>query len=210
MEKDKSHRQVEVGIGVEKPDKRKGFGYNFFMQFRRYFLPGGTYFFTVVTYNRRKIFIREEAFDLFNESICYVQGRRPFNINAFCICPDHIHMIWTLPENDADYPTRWRLIKSYFSHHYQEGESLGISKSGAKVYGKNVWQHRYWEHFIRNEEDYSRHVEYIHFNPVKHGLASSPSSWEHSSFLDYVSQGLYPLKWGMGEEMRYLDKFGNE
>ncbi len=197
-------------MGIKKPDKRNGFGYNFFMQYRRYFQPGGTYFFTVVTYSRRKIFIQEKAFDLFNESICYVQGRKPFNINAFCVCPDHIHMIWTLPENDADYPTRWRLIKSYFSHHCKEGESLEISKSGVKKYGKQVWQHRYWEHFIRNEEDYSRHVEYIHFNPVKHGLASSPSLWKYSSFQDYVSQGLYPVEWGTKEEMGYLDKFGNE
>lgn len=185
-------------------------GYNFVMKYQRYFQPGGTFFFTIVTYKRRKIFISEKTINLFNESVKCVQQRHPFEIQAFCICPDHIHMIWKLPEDDVDYPTRLRLIKSHFSHHYNDKNRFGLPESRIKKGEKTIWQRRYWEHFIRNEEDFSRHIEYIHFNPVKHGLVDSPILWKFSSFSDFVQQGLYPADWGENSSMDYLNKYDYE
>ncbi len=123
------------------------------MKYKRYFQPGGTYFFTVVTCNRRKIFVDEHEFQLFHQAIDYVQRNHPFQINAYCICPDHVHMIWTLSDNDSDYPTRWRLIKSNFSRNWTFKENIQITSSRTKKHERMVWQRRYWEHYIKDEID---------------------------------------------------------
>ncbi len=104
-------------------------------------------------------------------------------------------MIWTLPEKDADYSMRWRLIKSYFSHQYK-GQIELISDVRKAKGERAVWQRRFWEHWIRDEDDYARHFDYIHYNPVKHGLVMSPGEWKHSSFQEYVKKGVYPADWG--------------
>ncbi len=171
------------------------------MQYRRVITPGGTFFFTVVTFRRRAILLEEPAIDLLRQALRSVMPRHPFKIEAAVILPDHLHMIWRLPQGDSDYPTRWRLIKSYFSHRWEEREEEPVTASRQKKGERSVWQRRYWEHCIRDELDMRRHVEYIHYNPVKHGLAGSPGEWKYSSFAWYVKAGLYPHDWGGGPEM---------
>jgi putative transposase len=136
--------------------------------------------------------------------------RHSFKIDAFVLLPDHLHCIWTLPQGDSDLSTRWRLVKSYFSHRY-EGEYRGdVSASREKKREQAIWQRRFWEHAIRDEEDYARHVDYIHYNPVKHGLVRAPRDWEYSSFHGYIRAGLYDEMWGAGQEISFADHIGNE
>jgi putative transposase len=170
------------------------------MQYRRALSPGGTFFFTVVTFNRQKIFTDERPISLLREAFRYLLKNHPMQIDAIVIMPDHLHTIWSLPDGDSDYPTRWRLIKSYFSHKWDPG--LSPTTPSRLIKGeKYVWQRRYWEHQIRDEKDFARHVEYIHYNPVKHGLVNSPGEWEYSSFIRYVKDGIYPHDWGGGENI---------
>ncbi len=154
------------------------------MHYKRNLVPGGTYFFTVVTQNRAPILCENKNADLLREAFKKVLVKHPFQIDAFVLMPDHIHCIWTLPPDDADYSTRWRLIKSYFTR--------GI-KSASREHG--VWQKRYWEHTIRDEKDYENHCNYIHYNPVKHGLVKYPVEWDFSSFHRFVKQGKYSPEW---------------
>ena len=127
--------------------------------YRRVKQNGGTYFFTVVTYQRKPIFLNSSSVNLFRQCISEVKNKYPFEINAYAIMPDYIHTIWTLPENDSDYSNRWRLIKSNFT------KSLPFSKKINKKGEKNIWQSRFWEHLIQSQEDYNRHCDYIHYNP---------------------------------------------
>lgn len=165
------------------------------MKYRRYFSPGGTYFFTVVTYHRQPIFSDKKAVDLFRESISITMSQLPFDLVAICILPDHIHSIWSLPEGDLNFPKRWQWIKSYISRNYRSLEisTTSLAEGNSK---KEIWQKRYWEHFIRNEADLNNHINYIHYNPVKHGYSTSPAEWEFSSFHQYVKDGILPLEWG--------------
>jgi putative transposase len=117
----------------------------------------------------------------------------PITIEAIVILPDHLHAIWSLPEDDCDFATRWRLIKSAFSRALPQGER--ISESRRHKGERGVWQRRYWEHTLRDERDFSRHVDYIHFNPVKHGFVTRVTDWPHSSFHRMVRLGAYPQDW---------------
>ena len=137
------------------------------MKYRRWHVNGGIYFFTVVTENRRPILI--ENINILRESFKQVKSKSPFSIEAIVILPDHLHTIWKLPENDMDYSKRWMLIKKGFSSQ-MPGFSVGSSK--AKKREKGIWQRRYWEHVIRDEKDLKNHFDYIHYNPVKHGLVN--------------------------------------
>ena len=166
------------------------------MNYRRVFVPGGTYFFTLVTYQRRSIFFSPPAIDMLQNAIHYTNNRMPFSTVASVILPDHLHVIWSLPPESSDYSTRWRLIKSHFTRHWCNEEILSENTSRLHKGEKDIWQRRFWEHLIRDENDLSCHVEYIHFNPVKHGFASSPLQWKYSSFGDYVRNGIYPPDWG--------------
>ncbi len=168
------------------------------MQYRRVFVPGGTYFFTVVTFDRRKIFRDEQNVELLRQCFHRVRQRHPFKVDAAVILPDHFHMLWSLPEEDSDYDTRWRLIKSDFTRSWEGTNDVPISASRKQKGERAVWQRRYWEHLIRDEADRIRHVEYIHYNPVKHGLVSAPVEWQYSSFHTYVRQGMYSVDWGAG------------
>jgi putative transposase len=123
------------------------------MKYRRIFLPGGTFFFTVVTYNRRKILGKEPEISLLREAFRYTLARHPFQMDACVVLPDHIHAIWTMPEDDSDYSTRWRLIKSYFTHNLSHKPGAGGSPSRGKKGEQFVWQRRFWEHLIRDEQD---------------------------------------------------------
>lgn len=169
------------------------------MKYQRLRIPGGTYFFTVVTHQRRPLLCTPMNIKLLREAFDHVITIHPFKIDAIVILPDHIHSIFTLPKDNSDYPTRWRLIKSYFSHRLKLPNQTELSIKRKLKHKKPIWQRRYWEHLIRNERDLERHVEYIHYNPLKHGLVKAPKGWKHSSYHKYVKDGLYGIDWGSGE-----------
>lgn len=158
---------------------------------------GRFYFFTVVTHMRLPILCLQDSIKALNEMFSEVQHNMPFEIKAWAILPDHMHLIWELPVGDSDYSTRWALVKKGFTK-----KTKGRLKtpepciSRVKRREAAVWQRRFWEHQIRDESDYCNHVDYIHYNPVKHGLVCSPRDWVHSSFKKYVDEGLYSADWG--------------
>ena len=164
--------------------------------YRRANTKGGSYFFTLVTYRRQRFLCDENVRNALRDGIRDVQTIHPFTIDGWVLLPDHLHCIWTLPNNDDDFSLRWRQIKSAFSRQLPTTERRSDSRVDKNERG--IWQRRFWEHAIRNEPDYQRHVDYIHFNPVKHEWASRVSDWPYSTFSKYVEQGIYPLNWGNG------------
>lgn len=144
------------------------------MQYRRAKTPGATYFFTVVTYNRQHLFKTDEIIQLLRQAFHTVKQRYPFEIDAIVLLPDHLHCLWTLPDADADFSTRWRLIKTYFSRYRPEDYKRQCSLARLKKKEQAIWQRRFWEHQIRDERDFRRHVDYIHYNPVSHQLVNAP------------------------------------
>jgi len=161
--------------------------------YRRNFLPGASYFFTVNLADRRLRLLTEHIGTL-GSAFRETRARQPFTIDAIVILPDHLHAIWTLPEDDADFALRWRLIKLAFSRALPRGER--ILRSRAEKGERGIWQRRYWEHTLRDETDFARHVDYIHFNPVKHGHVMRVLDWPHSSFHRMVRLGICPPDWG--------------
>jgi putative transposase len=160
--------------------------------YRRNFVPGGSFFFTVNLADR-KLALLTAHIELLREAFRKTRQRHPFAVDAIVILPDHIHAIWTMPEGDADFATRWRLIKSTFSRNLSVDEPISESRAAKRERG--IWQRRYWEHTIRDEDDFARHVDYIHINPLKHGLVDRVREWEASSFQRYVKLGVYPIDW---------------
>jgi putative transposase len=160
--------------------------------YRRAFVPGGTWFFTANLLDRRSSLLVDEI-DALREATRRTRERFPFRIDAFVVLPDHIHAIWSLPPGDADFSLRWRLIKSRFARAIpkQEWRNPVRQKRGERA----IWQRRFWEHLIRDDTDYARHVEYCHINPVKHGLVRRVRDWPHSSFHRDVSDGLFTEDW---------------
>ena len=156
--------------------------------YRRLYQAGGTYFFTHVTYQRHPWLCTDLGRQALREAIIAVRRKYPFTIDAFVLLPDHFHCILTLPETDADYAKRWRLIKLMVTKACARELALPFEKSesGKRRGEGNLWQRRYWEHAIRNERDFADHCEYIHFNPVKHGLVECPTDWEYSSMHRYL------------------------
>lgn len=142
-------------------------------------IPGGTYFFTLASRRREPCLADDGTRKALRDAIATTRQRWPFEINAWVLLPDHLHCLWTLPEEDADFSKRWSTIKRLTT------QSLG----------RSVWQLRFWEHFIRNEQDYAAHLDYIHWNPVKHGLAARPADWPYSTFHRYLQQGVYQADW---------------
>jgi putative transposase len=161
------------------------------VRYRRHFVPGGTYFFTLALADRRSSALVDHIATL-RTAFRRARRERPFEIDAIVVLPDDLHAILTLPPNDADYPGRWRLIKTLYSNRV-------IAAGGAvKRHGNDelaLWQRRFWEHTIRNDDDLARHVDYIHFNPIKHRLVSRVRDWPHSSYHRYVRDGLLPKDW---------------
>ena len=172
--------------------------------YRRAHLPGATYFFTVNLADRRQRLLTEHV-NALRAAFRLARVRHPFAIDAIVILPDHLHTIWTLPDGDADFPTRWRLIKSYFSRALPATETVSVSRTLKAERG--IWQRRFWEHAIRDEDDLERHVDYIHFNPVKHGYVAHVREWPHSSFHQYVARGDLPPDWG-GDMREIRGEFG--
>ncbi len=163
--------------------------------YRRDFTAGGTWFFTVNLADRRRSLLLDQI-DLLRQSFRYVMQMHPFEIDAIVVLPEHLHAIWTLPEGDADYSLRWRLIKTGFSRAITRGEPISASRLTRGERG--IWQRRYWEHLIRDDADFARHLDYIHFNPVKHGHVQRVQDWPWSSFHRYVADGKMDLEWGGG------------
>jgi putative transposase len=160
--------------------------------YRRNFLPGASFFFTVNLADRSRRLLVEHV-DLLRSAFANVRANHPFTIDAIVILPDHLHAVWTLPDGDADFATRWRLIKTNFSLSLAKGEF--VSSSRERKGERGIWQRRYWEHTLADEDDFGRHVDYIHFNPVKHGHAGSMDEWPYSSFRRWVKLGVYADDW---------------
>ena len=177
------------------------------MNYRRTRIPGGIYFFTIVTYQRKAILCQREEVDLLREAFREVKKKHPFSMEAIVVLPDHMHCLMKLPDGESDYPLRIRLIKSHFSRRFRENDVENTSSRIQKG-ERPIWQRRYWEHAIRDDEDYRRHVEYIHYNPVKHGVADAPKEWPYSSFHHYVRRGVYEIDWGAGGELCFDDAVG--
>ena len=163
-------------------------------EYRRAHVPGASWFFTVNLAQRKGNRLLVERIDLLRAAFATVRARHPFRMDAVVILPDHMHCILTLPPGDADFSTRWTLIKGGFSRAVEKGES--ISSNRAKRGERGIWQRRFWEHLIRDQEDFNRHADYIHWNPVKHGWTRRAADWPHSSFHEYVRRGIYPVDWG--------------
>ncbi len=164
----------------------------------RVFEPGGTFFFTVVTYGRRPIFKSAQARAYLGEAMREVRQAAFFEMPGFVILPDHFHCLWSLPTGDTAYSSRWSRIKRLFSKSWTSaGMARSVSSSRSRIRHRelDVWQRRFWEHTIRDEADFINHLEYIHFNPVKHELVSCPHAWPHSSFHRWVRSGEYPENW---------------
>jgi len=142
--------------------------------YRRNFIPGGSFFFTVNLANRHSRLLTEKI-DLLRKAFRYTRARPAFMLDAIVVLPEHLHAIWTLPPGDTDYAMRWRLIKAFFSRGIEAGER--ISASHERKGERGLWQRRYWEHTIRDESDFERHCDYIHFNPVKHGHVRVAGDW---------------------------------
>jgi putative transposase len=158
--------------------------------YRRAYLPGGTYFFTVVTLDRTPIFTDENRIAILRQAFRKVMASQPFEIDAIVVLPEHLHCIWRLPQGDSDFSSRWREIQKATSRHIDTATNHRNERM--------VWQRRFWEHVVRDEADWRNHVDYIHYNPVKHGLASRPSDWPWSSFRAAVRKGWYEESWGSG------------
>jgi putative transposase len=170
--------------------------------YRRRRVAGASYFFTVNLHDRRNALLVEHI-DLLRSTFRAVRQSHPFVIDAIVVLPEHLHCIWTLPPEDVDYSTRWRLIKSEFSRALPSIENRSISRLLHKERG--IWQRRFWEHAIRDDEDFANHVDYIHFNPVKHGLVPRPIEWPHSSLHSYAKRGVLPAEWGANGIQSDLD-----
>lgn len=166
--------------------------------YRRAAAPGGTYFFTLVSERRQPILTHPDIRQALREAIQTVRLSLPFAIDAWVLLPDHLHAIWRLPPGDADFSNRWRLIKRHVTHacgsRYNRSDLLSHRRQ-TKGQG-TLWQQRFWEHLIHDERDYARHFDYLHGNPLKHGLVGRVGDWPWSSFHRWVKEGIYPVDWG--------------
>jgi putative transposase len=161
--------------------------------YRRADCPGVMYFFTVVTYQRRRLFHDEQARLCLRQAWEKIKQTRPFEDIALCLLPNHLHCVWHLPPNDADFSKRWAGIKGLFTRYYlaSGGEDRIRNASRRRRREAAIWQRRFWEHQIRNEEDLKRHVDYIHYNPVKHGLVQQVTDWPWSTYHRFAKEGYY-------------------
>jgi len=165
--------------------------------YRRRRVPGATYFFTVVTERRAPILCTDLARRLLHDSIEVCRRERPFELVATVLLPDHLHALWTLPEDDADYSERSAAIKSAFTHAWIESGGWEQARGRSRLVHRRrgVWQRHFWEHQIRDTADFQRHVDYIHYNPVKHGQAACPHAWKWSTFSKWVARDAYERSW---------------
>jgi putative transposase len=184
-------------------------------EYRRNRVPGGTFFFTVNLLDRRANLLVRHV-DVLRKAVRQTRLRAPFRIDAWVVLPDHMHCLWTpafrrgrlLPDGDADFPGRWRAIKIAFSKSLPIGEPRSSVMTSRGECG--IWQRRYWEYTIRDDQDLATHMDYTHFNPVKHGLVEHPADWPHSSFHRCVAGGLYPVSWRAAAASHKKSASGND
>ena len=170
------------------------------MRYRRVLQAGATYFFTLVLHERAGLLADAANVGRWRAAVAKVQRKRPFVIEAEVILPDHLHVLWTMPDGDADYATRIRLVKTEFTKALPfDGALATANKSRARKSESGVWQRRYWEHTIRDEHDFQVRLDYIHYNPVKHGLVARAADWPHSTFQVWVEKGTYDPWWGSAD-----------
>ena len=174
--------------------------------YRRAFRPGGTFFFTLVTYRRARFLCDEPARVLLRGAMEQCRAECPFTLDAMVLLPDHLHAMWTLPEGDTDFSSRWGRIKKSFTQAWVTagGWEGAISESRGRNRRRGVWQRRFWEHTIRDERDYERHLNYIHFNPIKHNHVTCAHAWKWSSFHRLVKENLYEPHWCCGCDGRLV------
>jgi len=170
------------------------------MHYRRAHACGGTFFFTVNLADRSSRMLVEHI-DALRDAVRAVKQRHPFEIDAWVVLPDHMHAVWTLPPDDGDFSIRWMLIKAAFSRAIERGEN--IRRSRMKKRERGIWQRRFWEHQIRDEDDLANHIDYVHINPVKHGHTARASDWPYSSIHRYIRQGELTADWACdSDELR--------
>lgn len=165
--------------------------------YRRYRVPGGCYFFTVNLLQRGEndLLVREIA--RLRAAVRKVRDIHPFHIDGWVVLPEHMHCIWTLPSGDDNFTNRWRAIKALFSRSLPTLENRSRTRRSRGERG--IWQRRFWEHAIRNDQDYAAHMDYLHFNPVKHGYVARVRDWPYSTFARLVAMGMYPPDWAGGD-----------
>jgi len=175
--------------------------------FRRAFVPGGSFFFTLVTNGRAPLFNQPVARQLLGTVFRECLEKWPFTINALVLLPEHLHAIWSLPQGDAAYPKRWGWIKKEFTQRWLEqgGHEEAISAARESEGRRGIWQPRYWEHTLESDDDFERHFDYSHFNPVKHGHVRCPRDWPWSTFHRWVKAGVYPEHWACSKNGVMLD-----
>lgn len=161
--------------------------------YRRAFVPGGTWFFTVNLLQRQNNDLLVRKIELLRDVVRKVRVKHPFAIDAWVVLPEHMHCVLSLPVDDSDFSLRWRLIKSDFSRALPKTEIISAVRKKYKERG--IWQRHYWEHLIRDELDYQKHIDYVHLNPLKHGLVKQVRDWPYSTFHRDVARGIYPLNW---------------
>lgn len=179
--------------------------------YRRARTEGGTYFFTVVTYRRQQFLCDENVWHALRKAIRDTRATHPFHIDAWVLLPDHLHCIWTLPPDDANFGVRWAMIKRAVTKqcgpHLYRDDWMNHSKRRRKE--STLWQRRFWEHQIRDDWDYENHMNYLHYNPVKHGYVQKVSDWPYSTFHRYVQQGIYDENWGGMNTVTIDGEFGD-
>ena len=172
--------------------------------YRRNRIAGATYFFTAAVADRCSTILTDHI-DQLRQALRETMRQHPLQIDAMVVLPDHIHALWTLPGGDDDYSARWRRFKALFTRAVVPHRH-GLARNAKGEW--NVWQRRFWEHTIRDDLDFGRHADYIHFNPVKHGLVKHAAEWQHSTFHRFVSNGVYPMDWGGAEAPSMDGEFG--
>ena len=168
--------------------------------YRRAWCPGGTYFFTVATLERHSVGLLTRYIGVLRTVVQSVRQRYPFRVHGWVVLPDHLHCVIELPVDDADFAGRWRLVKAGFSRAVPRNEFISTVRRRRGERG--IWQRRYWEHLIRDEADFRAHMDYVHINPVKHGLVERVADWPYSTFHRLVEKGVYPPDWAGGHETR--------
>ncbi|MCP4709332.1 MAG: transposase [Planctomycetes bacterium] len=164
-------------------------------EYRRWYKEGGMYFFTLVTYERQELFVNEPARQKLRQAFDEVRMLMSFEVVGIVLLPNHLHCLWQLPAGDSDYSKRWGLIKKTFTQSMKLENERQVSVSRQKRREKGMWQRRFWEHTIRDRNDLANHMDYIHYNPVKHGLVRCPHQWDYSSFHRWVKEGAYQENW---------------
>ena len=168
--------------------------------YRRVRVPGGTYFFTVNLLERYPNDLLVRHIDALRDAVLRTRERHPFAVDAWVVLPDHLHAVWTLPAGNADFTNRWRTIKQHFSRAVERGERRSAVRVRRKERG--MWQRRFWEHAIRDDADYQKHIDYVHINPLKHGYVERVRDWPYSTFHRFVEAGLYTPDWAETPDLK--------